>query len=64
MRYLKRHSDRQPWKKTLWRSTMRACKICKHAMAPGPGGRFWASRRDGYLAWRLIEFGNETSYAH
>jgi hypothetical protein len=30
----------------------------------GPGGPFWAGRRDGHLAVRQIEFGNETSYAH
>jgi hypothetical protein len=32
------------------------------ASAFGPGGSFWAKRRDGELAVRQIEFGNETSY--
>jgi hypothetical protein len=32
------------------------------ARAFGPGGSFWARRRDDRLAVRLIEFGNETSY--
>ena len=30
----------------------------------GPGGSFWSGRRDGNLAVRQIEFGNETSYSH
>jgi hypothetical protein len=30
----------------------------------GPGGSFWDGRRDGLLAVRQIEFGNETSYSH
>jgi hypothetical protein len=30
----------------------------------GPGGSFWAGRRDGHLAVQQIEFGNETSYGH
>lgn len=30
----------------------------------GPGGSFWNGRKDGHLAVRQIEFGNETSYSH
>jgi hypothetical protein len=30
----------------------------------GPGGTFWAGRRDGNLAFQTIEFGNETSYGY
>jgi hypothetical protein len=30
----------------------------------GPGGSFWSGRRNGNLAVRQIEFGNETSYSH
>jgi hypothetical protein len=30
----------------------------------GPGGSFWAHRRDGRLAVRDIEFGNETAYEY
>jgi hypothetical protein len=30
----------------------------------GPGGSFWATRADGHLAVRAIEFGNETSYGY
>jgi hypothetical protein len=30
----------------------------------GPRGSFWNGRRDGHLAVRQIEFGNETSYSH
>lgn len=32
------------------------------AKAFGPGGTFWATRQDGSLAIRAIEFGNETDY--
>jgi hypothetical protein len=34
------------------------------AAAFGPGGTFWAGRRDGQLAVQQIEFGNETSYGY
>lgn len=30
----------------------------------GPDGSFWNGPRDGHLAVRQIEFGNETSYSH
>ena len=39
-----------------------ARNLASWASAFGPGGSFWAGRRDGELAVRQIEFGNETSY--
>lgn len=34
------------------------------ALRYGPGGTFWQGRKDGHLAVRHIEFGNETSYPY
>jgi hypothetical protein len=36
--------------------------LASWAAAFGPGGSFWSTRTDGYLAVKQIEFGNETSY--
>jgi hypothetical protein len=41
-----------------------ASNLARWAAAFGPGGSFWAGRRDGHLAVHQIEFGNETSYGY
>jgi hypothetical protein len=41
-----------------------ASNLGRWAAEFGPGGSFWAGRRDGHLAVQQIEFGNETSYGH
>lgn len=45
-------------------SAAEARGLARWARDFGPGGRFWRGRRDGHLAVRAIEFGNETSYRH
>jgi hypothetical protein len=41
-----------------------AQNLATWAAAFGPGGSFWAGRRDAQLAVQQIEFGNETSYGY
>jgi hypothetical protein len=45
-------------------TTAEANNLGRWAAEFGPGGSFWAGRRDGQLAVQQIEFGNETSYGH
>jgi hypothetical protein len=45
-------------------SVSEARSLAAWAHAFGPGGSFWRGRRDGGLAVRYIEFGNETNGAY